>query len=531
MPGPTRLLASLALSFAALAPCANAAGSDAEGELLGRIADPKLGGNERAKAIRDYIERARADGRCAAAAAQLDVIVLERNFPAWLRRVGAEAIAGCADEATARYLAGGIARGETRERLHALRAARGLDFPAVEEAARKALSAEDPRVRNEAAELLARHKALEAAGELATVVAKGKDRELLESALHAATELQRGTAQWPAWEKRLVEWAGGDDELRRRSAFAELLADDLDACSGLALTALACEDWSARVLAVAWLTRNPSPGRLDALVARLGEELDNGRVHGDIVRALVELTGVKHLRSQEGWVRWRQGAGRDWKPGQKVGTNPQGGSSEPRTTAARFYGVEIASARTVFVVDLSGSMGALSKAPGEEQKKRIDVARGELLQLVDVLPPGSWFNIVGFGDAVLPWLDGLAEFSGGKRLRRDERGELSPAAKKRDEEMRGQAREFIGRLALAGSTNIYDALEFAFRDPDVDTICFMTDGTPTAGTETEAIAIREELVRWNRSRRIRIHCIAVGEDQPLPKWLAADHDGVHRFVP
>ena len=47
----------------------------------------------------------------------------------------------------------------------------------------------------------------------------------------------------------------------------------------------------------------------------------------------------------------------------------------------------------------------------------------------------------------------------------------------------------------------------------------------------EAIAIREELVRWNRSRKIRIHCIAVGEDNSLPKWIAADHGGVHRFVP
>ncbi len=125
----------------------------------------------------------------------------------------------------------------------------------------------------------------------------------------------------------------------------------------------------------------------------------------------------------------------------------------------------------------------------------------------------------------------LAELSGGKRVRRDERGELSPAAEQRDEETRSDARAFIGRLALAGSTNIYDALEFAFRDPDVDTICFMTDGTPTIGTETETITIREELRRWNRSRKVRIHCIAVGEDQPLPKSLAADRAGVRRFVP
>jgi hypothetical protein len=89
----------------------------------------------------------------------------------------------------------------------------------------------------------------------------------------------------------------------------------------------------------------------------------------------------------------------------------------------------------------------------------------------------------------------------------------------------------VRKLATGGSTNIYDAFARAFADPDVDTICFLTDGTPTIGTETEAIAIREELARWNRSRLVRIHCIAVGEDNSLPKWIAADHDGEHRFLP
>jgi hypothetical protein len=267
------------------------------------------------------------------------------------------------------------------------------------------------------------------------------------------------------------------------------------------------------------------------LIERLAFETDGARVHEDLLDALGRLTGITRYRSHAAWQKWRETAGKDWKPGDVVGKSSDGGSTERRSKTARFYGVEIASARTTYVVDLSGSMGALSKSPGDEKLKRIDVARREMLGLVDALPAGSWFNIVGFGDNVHPWLDALADFAGGRKAARDERGELGAAAKKRDDEMRAKAREWIEKLTLVGSTNIYDAMAFAFSDPDVDTICFMTDGTPTIGTETEAIAIREELRRWNRSRRIRVHCIAVGEDNPLPKWLATDHGGVHRFVP
>jgi hypothetical protein len=134
------------------------------------------------------------------------------------------------------------------------------------------------------------------------------------------------------------------------------------------------------------------------------------------------------------------------------------------------------------------------------------------------MPAGSWFNIIGFHDGVYPWLDSLAVC-------------VSPKYKKRPELLRSDATEQVRKLVVGGSTNIYDAFARAFEDPDVDTICFMTDGTPTIGTETEAIAIREELQRWNRSRRVRIHCIAVGEDNSLPKWIAQDHQGVHTFLP
>jgi hypothetical protein len=525
------LLPPIAALLLALAPTPTEAQSASKGSELEVVADGKHSGDVRAKALREFMERARTEGRCAQAAAELDRVILERSFPAWLRRVGAEAIAKCGDEATAKYVAVGIGRGGTLERLHYLRAARGLPFQVTAEAALRTLSHVDPRVRCESAELLARQKVTSAFEELAAVVSRNKDAELVETALAAASALRRGTPQWAEWQARLLEWSREKEGVRKRAAIAELLAVEGPHAPELAAGALQDASWSVRVLGIEWLERNITPGRLDLLIARLAAESDGSRVHGDLLDCLGRLTGIQRYLTHSAWVKWRETAGRDWKPGDIVGKSAEGGSAQGRSKAARFYGVDIASARTTYVVDLSGSMGVLSKSPGDETLKRIDVARRELMGLVDALPAGSWFNIVGFGDTVHPWLDALADFSGGRKLRRDEQGGLAATAKKRDDEARAKARDWIGKLALAGSTNIYDALAFAFTDPDVDTICFMTDGTPTIGTETEAIAIREELVRWNRSRKIRIHCIAVGEDNSLPKWIAADHGGVHRFVP
>ncbi|MBM3988145.1 MAG: hypothetical protein FJ294_09345 [Planctomycetes bacterium] len=523
-------LPPIAVLIFALAPAPAAPQAPPKASELAIVADGKQSGNARAEALREFMDRAKAEGRCAQAAVELDRVILERSFPAWLRRVGAEAIAKCGDEATAKYVAAGIGRGETLERLHYLRAARGLPFKAAD-AALRSLGYEDPRVRCEAAELLARQKVTSAFEELAAIAARNKDAELVETALVAASALCRGTPQWPEWQARLLEWSREKDGVRKRAAIAELLAVEGPHAPELAARALADASWSVRVLGIEWLERSITPGRLDLLIARLAAETDGSRVHGDLLDALGRLTGIQRYLTHAAWGKWRDTAGRDWQPGDIVGKSSGGGTAERRSKAGRFYGVDIASARTTYVVDLSGSMGALSKSPGDEKLKRIDVARREMLGLVDALPAGSWFNIVGFGDTVHPWLDTLADFNGGRKVRRDEQGELAATAKKRDDEARAMAREWIGRLALAGSTNIYDALAFAFADPDVDTICFMTDGTPTIGTETEAIAIREELVRWNRSRKVRIHCIAVGEDNPLPKWIAADHGGVHRFAP
>jgi predicted protein tyrosine phosphatase len=88
----------------------------------------------------------------------------------------------------------------------------------------------------------------------------------------------------------------------------------------------------------------------------------------------------------------------------------------------------------------------------------------------------------------------------------------------------------VRRFDMVGSTNIFDALEKAFTDQDVDTIYLLTDGEPSAGRIKDVESILDEIRRWNRTRQIVIHCIAIGIDSNLCKRLAAENGGSYRYV-
>ena len=89
---------------------------------------------------------------------------------------------------------------------------------------------------------------------------------------------------------------------------------------------------------------------------------------------------------------------------------------------------------------------------------------------------------------------------------------------------------FQYKFDMVGSTNIFDTLERAFADQDVDTIYLLTDGDPSAGRIKDVEGIAEEVRRWNRTRQIVIHCIGIGTDSPLLKRLAAENGGSYKFV-
>ena len=99
--------------------------------------------------------------------------------------------------------------------------------------------------------------------------------------------------------------------------------------------------------------------------------------------------------------------------------------------------------------------------------------------------------------------------------------ELRKARKKTKQE----ALESIAKFKPRGGTNIHDALELAFQDPEVDTVYLLTDGQPSAGRITDIDELADAVRRWNYSRQIVIHGIAVGQKSALLKRLAEESGG------
>ena len=114
------------------------------------------------------------------------------------------------------------------------------------------------------------------------------------------------------------------------------------------------------------------------------------------------------------------------------------------------------------------------------------------------------FNIIVYETGVKPTFD-----------------ELRKARKKTKQE----ALESIDGFKPRGGTNIHDALELAFQDPEVDTVYLLTDGQPSAGRITDIDELADAVRRWNYSRQIVIHGIAVGQKSALLKRLAEESGG------
>jgi hypothetical protein len=202
----------------------------------------------------------------------------------------------------------------------------------------------------------------------------------------------------------------------------------------------------------------------------------------------------------------------------------------------------------MFVLDRSGSMA--EKASWKPEKKtasgpdgggdsggekigdrKIDVAKYELRNAIKGLKPDVKFNVIFFSHEYMIWLEtGL---------------ELANDANKR------KALDFVAKCEPEGQTNIFDPMEKAFLIQDtskdakkagdaeqglfkngVDTIYLMSDGMPNNGRITEPGAIIAKISEMNKSRKIIIHTIAVGEQirEDFMKPLAEKNGGtfVHR---
>ena len=292
-------------------------------------------------------------------------------------------------------------------------------------------------------------------------------------------------------------------------ALARLRADSAFAC---AADGLKSREWRVQSAAVMALRVLRDIRAIDLLIDALGKS--EGRLRGDIVTGLEDLTGKALPDDEQVWRTWWR-ANRDGfvcaPPMDDRAEDPQraGGSTG-------FYGIAVRSLRVAFVLDVSGSMSSPSKfvptgpnAPKTNPTK-LDVAKQQLLQVLDQfskMDAKVRFNITFFHTNPEPWRDALVDTS---KANLDD------------------ARAYVNKQTPRGGTNIFDSLEQAMQDPDVDTIFLLSDGSPGSGKFVAADDICREIGKINRTRRIVINCIGIevaGSAEQFLKRLARESGG------
>ena len=234
------------------------------------------------------------------------------------------------------------------------------------------------------------------------------------------------------------------------------------------------------------------------------------RLVDGLQRSLQRVTGMSLGDDPDLWRAWWNEA----RERTRGGTPPKNPDAPTTVSGPRYYGFTVRSSRVAFVIDVSRSMG---------WNDRLVTAQKELVQALEHLSARTRFNLITYSDVGRAWEEKLVPATGENTRR---------------------AIRFVQKLEPVNGTNMWDGLHLAFRDEDVDTIFFLSDGTPTVGPVVDQDAILAEVHEMNRWRRVRIHTVALIKGEPpvmtneenpaaasaFMRRLAEENDGEFREV-
>ena len=288
-----------------------------------------------------------------------------------------------------------------------------------------------------------------------------------------------------------------------------VLAIDAAAATGEArlalkiLPQLAHENRSVRLAAAEALAVLRHRDAVEALIERLEKE-EESRIVDAVARTLYRITGMNLYDDAALWRRWWREEGQAFAVPETVKDLPL---QDAGGTRAGFYGIPVRSGRVIFVIDQSGSMSAEDARPtttGASSGNRLDLAVKEVLAAVKGMKDRDFVNVILFHTTIHPWQDHLT------RLTRKNRDDLT---------------RHLLQKQPTGGTNLYDGLELALLEEEVDTIFVLSDGMPGAGKYVAKDDILRAVRRLNQTKRVAIHAVSIGLDAELMKQLAAQNGG------
>jgi len=449
------------------------------------------------------------DEQGADVAAEFIDVALKAPTPQSLRNHLAALLAEMNDEAVEKKLVKLIGKGKTQQKVFALLSTINVKDPKLLKRIRKGLRDKQEEVVVATVDALIARRDRESIEDLEKLFEKTKLDGVRAAALRGLSALYDGENEWVVRLKGLTD---AEDLDIRNAALAEIARLGRRNMDELYIEKLSDENWSTRLIALRALESRRDPEVLAPIIARMSAE--QGRMGIEFGDTLFRLTGQAFGARASSWERWLAST-----PADEIEIVPEAKleaiveASEERKlrqiSSAAFFGVRIESHRVLFILDVSGSMNEPMRAEyvGELGRPRIDVAKEELAQAVQSLDAGALFNIAPFSGGVDSWL---------------EEGVVGA-----DDYSREDALVYIDRLGAAGGTNLYGSLEFAFDDPDVDTIFILSDGEPSVGDIIDPQLIREAIAERNATRNVVINTIAFGADLQVLEWLAEDSGGTH----
>ena len=252
--------------------------------------------------------------------------------------------------------------------------------------------------------------------------------------------------------------------------------------------------WSVRWTAAELSGRHASKEMVERLIPLLDD--DRRRVIDRAHAALVEMTGAYLGSDVEAWRAWLAAEGDRFDPEDVRAARRRRPKEGDTVESTSFLDLPVYSRNVVFVLDASASMGEVG-AQGRTRWARVtealDAALGALLGGRE----RARVNVVRFHDEAEAFHDDLVALGGAQRSR---------------------IRRWMEARGPSGRTALYDGIELALRDPEVDTVVVLTDGAPSAGawfTKTDLLQAVEDRLRFHPCR---IDVVGIGSERVSSRW-------------
>ncbi len=280
--------------------------------------------------------------------------------------------------------------------------------------------------------------------------------------------------------------------------------------------------WEIHAATLRALGRIRAKESMDPILAYFART--KGRLHGDARRALTRITGRNYGNKAERWQSWWDRVKEGWKVPEEVAEEeePAAKGAYDKGPPNSYHQIKIESHKILFIIDVSASMDQHiryiphgSKTRTFKTRRRIDLAKAELIRVLKTLGKNTSFNVVSFEAkmehfrpklvkansgsiaAAVKWVAGLRAYS-------------SPAG----------GAVYTKEGWQRGGTNTFGALRYIYGlskrqinftgrlKPVADTVFFLSDGDPSCGLITIPDDIVEQIAIYDKSARVIVNTIA-----------------------